>query len=102
MRTPKLTLYEFQACPYCALVRRRLKALGLPYTSVEVPVARHLRRAVYEVSGQWLVPTLVVEDGQERTVLTDEEDILRYLDERFAPAEGRIADTREGTPWPRG
>lgn len=85
MATPKLTLYEFQTCPYCALVRQKLKELGLPYTSVEVPVLRALRREVYAVSGQSLVPTLVVEDGEERTVLTDEEDILRYLAARFEP-----------------
>jgi glutaredoxin 3 len=88
MSEPRYTLYQFDACPYCTMVRRRMGELGLTFTVVTVPHVREERRAVYEVSGQYLVPTLVIEEDQRREVLTDENDILAYLDRRYGPRPG--------------
>lgn len=67
------------------MVRRRLGELGLTFTVVTVPRRREDRTQVLAVSGQSLVPTLVVEDDGGREVLTDENEILDYLDRRYGP-----------------
>jgi glutathione S-transferase len=61
------------------MVRDKLQALGLKYETIEVPGRHSDRTAVFEVSGQYLVPVLV--DGE--VMLDDEEKILPYLDKRY-------------------
>ena len=61
------------------MVRNKLDALGLEYEKIDVPGWRGLRKEVFEVSGQYLVPVLV--DGEE--VLDDEEKILLYLEKKY-------------------
>ncbi|MEB3236436.1 MAG: glutathione S-transferase N-terminal domain-containing protein [Candidatus Sericytochromatia bacterium] len=75
-----MTLYQFESCPYCQMVRQRMSDLLLTYVCVNIPKDRSKRQQVLEVSGQPTVPVLV--DGD--TVLSDEEDILRYLDAKYA------------------
>lgn len=74
-----MRLYQFEGCPYCAMVRQKLSDLLLTYISVSVPRDRSLRKEVMEVSGQPYVPVLV--DGD--VVLSDEEEILAYLDAKY-------------------
>jgi len=91
-----LTLYNLHGCPYCAIVRLRLGQLGLSYNLREQPANRPDRKEVLAVSGQPTVPVLVISrPGRPDEVLSDENEILRYLDERYgAPA---AADGAE--PW---
>lgn len=70
-----LTLYQFEDCPYCAQVRQKLSDLCRTYLAVCVPRDPWRRRAVIAASGQAKVPVLV--DGP--IVLTDEDEIVRYL-----------------------
>jgi mycoredoxin len=74
-----VTLFHVEWCPDCHVVRRKLADLGLAYDDVVVPDSRRMRTQVYEVSGQYYVP--VLKDGD--LVLTETEDILAYLDERY-------------------
>lgn len=67
-----------QSCPYCRMVRERLDALNLEYDKIEVPSFQRDRKEVFEASGQYTVPVLVVDDD---LVLVDEEKILAYLDD---------------------
>jgi glutathione S-transferase len=62
------------------VVRQKLADLGLAYEAVVVPDSRRMRAQVYEVSGQYYVP--VLKDGD--LVLTETDDILAYLDERYS------------------
>ena len=92
----KLTLYNLHGCPYCAIVRLRLGELGLSYTLREQPRSRPERKEVIAVSGQPTVPVLVISrEGQPDDVLSDENDILRYLDERY----GKRSEVQESEPW---
>lgn len=75
-----VTLFHVDWCPDCLVVRQKLTDFGLPYESVVVPDSRRMRTQVYEVSGQYYVP--VLKDGD--LVLTETEDILAYLDERYS------------------
>ena len=74
-----ITLYNLEPCPYCRIVRQKLKALNLEYTTIEVPGRHANRQEVFNVSGQYLVPVLV--DGD--TILDDEDFILDYLEKRY-------------------
>ena len=74
-----MKLYNLESCPFCEIVRDKLSELNLTYDKIEVPAARQEREAVYEASGQYLVPVLV--DGE--VVLDDEDKILHYLDETY-------------------
>ena len=74
-----MKLYQYDGCPYCEMVKDRLDELGLRYEKIDVPIPRFQRQEVFKVSGQWLVPVMVV-DGQ---VLDDEDKILDYLDRHY-------------------
>ncbi|MEK7747667.1 MAG: glutathione S-transferase N-terminal domain-containing protein [Nitrospirota bacterium] len=75
----KMTLYNLEACPYCVMVRNKLKTLKLEYETINVPGSHRDRHEVLKVSGQYFVPVLV--DGE--TILDDEDKILYYLDEKY-------------------
>lgn|GEM_PF-1136790 len=79
----KMTLYAFDDCPYCQAVRRRMNDLGLTYTVVTVPAERQKRKAVFEASGQYLVPTLVTDS----VILCDENEIIDYLERMYGPLD---------------
>lgn len=74
-----MTLFSYESCGYCRMVRQRLSDLLLTYICVNVPIPQHLRTEVIQASGQPTVPVLI--DGD--VVLSDEQDILRYLDEKY-------------------
>ncbi len=74
-----MKLYNQESCPFCELVRDKLDELSLTCEITEVPGPRQLRKEVFEVSGQYLVPVLV--DGD--IVLDDEDKIVKYLEETY-------------------
>ena len=72
-----LELYQFEGCPYCAMVRETLDDLGLDYVVRSVPHGLEGRDRVRAVSGQDLVPVLV--DPERSQVLADSRRIIDYL-----------------------
>lgn len=74
-----LTLYHVDWCPECAIVRQKLADLGVAYEDVVVPDVRTFRKQVYAVSRQHYVPVL----KDDSLVLTETQDILAYLDDRY-------------------
>ena len=95
-----VTLFHVDWCPDCHVVRQKLADLGLAYEAIVVPDSRRMRTQVYEVSGQYYVP--VLKDGD--LVLTETDDILAYLDERYradragAPATTEFQSQARPTP----
>ncbi len=71
-----MKLYHTEWCPECEVVRQKLAARDIAFEDEIVPDVRPFRKSVYEASGQYYVPVLV--DG--KTVLTETEDIVQYLD----------------------
>jgi len=74
-----LTLYHVDWCPECELVREKLADLGVAYEDIVVPDIRAFRKQVHAVSGQYYVPVL----KDDSLVLTETQDILAYLDDRY-------------------
>ena len=73
-------LYQFESCPYCQKVKKKLTELGLEYQVEEVPRARSERDTIKKLSGQIKVPVLEDSDG---TVIYDSSEIVAYLEEKY-------------------
>ena len=74
-----MLLHQFQACPFCKKVRRKLEELNLKYETREVPQDRSKRTTIKELSGQLKVP--VLEDDEK--VIWDSSAIVEYLEENY-------------------
>jgi glutaredoxin 3 len=63
--THKITLYQFEECPFCAKVRAKLDELGLEYSKVNVSRDREntQRKELLEKSGVATVPVIDI-DGE--------------------------------------
>jgi glutaredoxin 3 len=82
-RSTDIVLYQAEWCPYCARVRATMTDMLLDYKIVNVPRSHAEREIVQKVSGQTSIPVMV--DGA--TVLTDDDDIIPYLEKRYSKAE---------------
>ena len=60
----------------CGKVARRLRRAGIEYEQLRVPVMRHDRDEVQDLTGQRWVPVLV----HDEEVIHDSRRILEYLD----------------------
>ena len=79
-----IELWQTEWCPASKRVRQRLTELGLDVVLRQVPVDPAERSALEEATGSTTIPVLAL-DG---VVVLGEEQILGYLDARFAePAE---------------
>jgi glutaredoxin len=77
---PRLSLYHFATCPYCALVRRAIDELGLEVELRDLHQGSERRRELVEATGRQTVPVLRIEseDGAVR-FLPESRDIVAYL-----------------------
>jgi glutaredoxin 3 len=81
---PMLELYQYEECPYCQVVRRKLSELGLDYLCRNAPWGRPDKdRVLRAISGNTKVPYLV--DPDEGVYLADPMEIVGYLEERYGP-----------------
>jgi glutathione S-transferase len=74
-----IKLHQFEACPFCKKVRKKLNELGLDYKTREVPQNRNERDLIKELSGQIKVP--VLEDDE--TVVYDSSRIVKYFEKNY-------------------
>jgi glutathione S-transferase len=77
-----LTLYSFEASPFCRLVRETLCELELPYRLRNVAKGSPRRAAFVERSGRMQVPYLV--DPNTGVEMFESGDIVTYLNETWA------------------
>lgn len=74
-----LEIYQFEGCPYCSKVRKKLTDLQIDFIARQVDPSN--RDRVKEVSGQENVPVLV--DPNTDTVMPESDDIVEYLEEYY-------------------
>lgn len=74
-----LEVYQFEGCPYCSKVRKKLSQLGIDFIARQAD--KQERTRVKEVSGQRNVP--VLKDPNTDTVMPESDDIVNYLEERY-------------------
>lgn len=77
-----LTLYSFEASPYCRIVREVLSELELPYRLYNVGKRSQERAAFRERSGRMMVPWL--HDPNTGREMFESADIARYLEQTYA------------------
>ncbi|MEZ4408955.1 MAG: glutathione S-transferase N-terminal domain-containing protein [Polyangiales bacterium] len=77
-----LTLYSFEASPYCRIARERLCELEIPYRLVNVGKGSPSRPAFVARSGRMRVPYLV--DPNTGREMFESADIARYLEDTYA------------------
>lgn len=77
----KITLFQFEHCPFCAKVRAKLDQMGLEYEKINVPYDREdpQRKELFEKSGVPTVPVLKI-DGK---YIGESGEIIKYLEENF-------------------
>ena len=85
IHAPDLALYQFTTCPYCFVVRRALRRLGVEVALRDVSGVSTHRQALRAGGGIDQVPCLLIRgaDGSERWMY-ESRDIVRYLNRRFA------------------
>jgi alkyl hydroperoxide reductase subunit F len=59
---PQVTVYSTQNCPYCRLAKAFLDRYGVEYRSIDVGVDRKAAKEMVELSGQYGVPVIVIDD----------------------------------------
>jgi len=59
---PKVTVYSTQNCPYCRMVKAYLERHGVDYLTIDVGTDKEQAKKMIEISGQYGVPVVTVED----------------------------------------
>lgn len=78
----RITLYQFEHCPFCAKVRAKLHELGIKFKRVEVPIDREHpeRKSLAKKSGVLTVPVIEIAGK----FIGESEKIIRHLEEVFS------------------
>lgn len=79
-----LTLYQFNACPFCVKTRRTLRRLNVPVGLRDAKNSEIDRQALLEQGGKIKVPCLRIEDGDKTVWMYESKVIIDYLNQRFA------------------
>ena len=90
IHAPDLALYQFTTCPYCFVVRRALRRLGVVVELRDISRVPGHRQALLAGGGMDQVPCLLITspDGSERWMY-ESRDIVGYLKWRFASGRKR-------------
>ena len=79
-----LSLYQFQACPFCVKTRRAMHRLNVPVTLHDAKNDPQAREQLLAGGGKVKVPCLRIEDADGTRWMYESSEIIAYLDQRFA------------------
>ena len=83
-QTANLTLYQYQACPFCVKVRRAMKRQGLKIETREVKRNDAAREELLAGGGDLKVPCLRIAKGERGDQwMYESSEIINYLEARF-------------------
>jgi glutaredoxin len=80
----QLSLYQFEACPFCVKVRRAIKRMGLRIELRDAQKNEAFAQELLAGGGQRQVPCLRIVEGSGTRWLYESSDIIAYLESRFA------------------
>lgn len=83
LQAKSLSLYQFNACPFCVKVRRNMHRLNVEIDLHDAKNDQSRRQELQEQGGRIKVPCLKIEDGNQTQWLYDSNAIVAYLDQRF-------------------
>jgi|SRR5690554_2098065 len=81
-----LSLYQFHGCPFCVKTRRAMHRLNVPVELRDASNDNAHRQALLEQGGRIKVPCLRIEESGQSTWMYESNDIINYLETRFAGA----------------
>lgn len=79
-----LALYQFHACPFCVKTRRAMHRLNVPVALRDAKNDATQRARLLAEGGKVKVPCLLIEEAGESRWLYESNDIIAYLEQRFA------------------
>ncbi|MCU4674876.1 glutathione S-transferase N-terminal domain-containing protein [Catenovulum sp. 2E275] len=82
----QLALYQFYACPFCVKTRRAIHQLNVPIEYRDAKTQPH-RQNLEQGGGRVKVPCLRIEDESGVQWMYESNDIIAYLNNRFAQYE---------------
>ncbi len=82
--TQHMAIYQFYTCPFCVKTRRALHQLNLPIELRDARPEGEHRTALLEGGGRVKVPCLRIEEAAGTKWLYESNDIIAYLEERYA------------------
>ena len=86
--TAHLSLYQYLACPFCVKVRRSMKRYSLNIETRDARRNNQFREELVQGGGKLKVPCLrIEEEGGSVRWMYESSDIIRYLEQSFAPAK---------------
>ncbi|WP_299196661.1 glutathione S-transferase N-terminal domain-containing protein [uncultured Amphritea sp.] len=88
LRTANLSLYQYEACPFCVKVRRALRRNSLNIELRDVKKVDLYRQELLEGGGRIKVPCLRIDeaDGEVRWMY-ESSDIIHYLEQSYVTAQ---------------
>lgn len=76
-----IEVYQFEQCPYCSKVRKKLTDMQIDFVARQVK-PKGAREKPQELTGETQVPVLV--DPNTETVMNESDDIIDYLEETYS------------------
>lgn len=83
MEASALALYQFYACPFCVKTRRVIHQLNVPIALRDAQ-SGVFREELGREGGRVKVPCLRIEEDQSTRWLYESNEIIAYLNQRFA------------------
>jgi glutaredoxin len=84
-QTQRMSLYQFEGCPFCIKVRRALKKMNLKIELRDAQNNEHYKRELIQEGGSHQVPCLRIEkDNGSVQWMYESSDIILFLRERFS------------------
>ena len=80
----ELALYQLPRCPFCIKVRRNMHRLNLPIELRNVQPGSPYRDELQAGGGRTMSPCLRIEENGETRWMYESNDIITYLEQRFA------------------
>ena len=81
MESPNISLYHYQGCPYCTLVRDAMARLGLEIELRDVLQNADYRKELIAATGRQMVPCLRIEEASgDVRWMHESRDIIRHLE----------------------
>ena len=79
-----LSLYQFHACPFCVKTRRAIHRLNVPIALRDAKHDPQAREQLLAGGGKVKVPCLRIDDTNGTRWMYESNDIIAYLEQRFA------------------
>ena len=88
--TKNLTLYQFNACPFCVKVRRAAKRFDLDLQTKDARNVEQFRQELLAGGGKIKTPCLNIKDASgNETWMYESNDIIAYLEQRFVQSTAK-------------